>query len=191
MIAALHGIIETKGVDWCLIRIGGIGFQVHMPPSSLARLSIGEEVHLHTHLQIREDGLALYGFTSLEELGLFQSLLSVSGIGPRVALSLLSALTPEQLVLAITSGDVDLLSQVSGVGKKTASRLVLELKGKLEKMGIPLPPTAEEDAEVISALTNLGYTLAQATKAVSSLPAGKQLSLEDKIKLALQNLGAK
>lgn len=191
MIASLQGILESKGSDWALIRVGGIGFQVFIPPSSLNQLPIGKEVALHTHLQLREEGLFLYGFTSAEELSLFQSLLSVSGIGPKLALSILSDLTPEQLVLAITSGDIEVLSQVSGVGKKIASRLVLELKGKIEKIGIPTPLTTEEDAEVISALTNLGYSLSQATKAVSTLPRCKGLSLEDKIKLALQNLGAK
>jgi Holliday junction DNA helicase RuvA len=151
---------------------------------------VGKEVELHTHLYLREDILALYGFATAEELGLFQSLIGVRGVGPKLALALLSALPPDQLTLAIASGNEDLLTQVPGIGKKTAQRLILELKGKLEKLVSPVP-VSEADAEVLSALTNLGYTLAEATRALSSVPQEKDLGLEDKIKLALQNLGAR
>ncbi len=191
MIASLKGVFEGRGSGWALIRVGGVGFQVHIPASSLARLGpVGKEVELHTHLYLREDVLALYGFATAEELGLFQSLIGVRGVGPKLALVLLSALPPDQLTLAIASGNEDLLTQVPGIGKKTAQRLILELKGKLEKLVSPVP-VSEGDAEVLSALTNLGYTLGEATRALSSLPQEKDLSLEDKIKLALQNLGAR
>jgi len=190
MIASLKGVLEGRGPGWALIRVGGVGFQVHIPASSLARLGkVGNEVELHTHLYLREEVLALYGFATAEELGLFQSLIGVRGVGPKLALTLLSALPPDRLTLAIASGDEDMLTQVPGIGKKTAQRLILELKGKLEKLVSPVP-VSEGDAEVLSALTNLGYTLAEATRALSSLPQEKDLSLEDRVKLALQSLGA-
>ena len=190
MIASLKGVLEGRGPGWALVRVGGVGFQVHLPTSSLARLgAVGKEVELHTHLYLREEVLALYGFATAEELGLFQGLIGVRGVGPKLALTLLSALRPDQLSLAIASGNEDLLTQVPGIGKKTAQRLILELKGKLEKLVSPLP-ISEGDAEVLSALTNLGYTLSEATRALSSLPQDSELGLEDKIKLALQGLGA-
>ena len=191
MISNLKGVFEGRGPGWALVRVGGVGFQVHIPASSLSRLGpVGKEVELHTHLYLREEVLALYGFATAEELGLFQSLIGVRGVGPKLALVLLSALPPDRLTLAIASGDEDSLTQVPGIGKKTAQRLILELKGKLEKLVSPVP-VSEGDAEVLSALTNLGYTLAEATRALSSLPQEKDLSLEDRIKLALQSLGAR
>jgi Holliday junction DNA helicase RuvA len=138
---------------------------------------------------VREDNISLYGFASSEELTLFKSLISVSGIGAKLALALLSALNPEQLVMAITSGDIDLLSQTPGIGKKMASRLVVELRGKLEKdwreMALPLAP---ERVDVIAALTGLGYSVTEAAKAISRLPDSEELSLEEKVKMALQQM---
>ena len=182
-------MLEARGPGWARVRVGGVTFHLFLPASSLEKLGpLGKEVSLHTHLYQREDNMALYGFTTEEELALFQSCLGVTGIGPKLALALLSALPPQRLAVAIEAGDTDLLTQVPGVGKKTAQRLVLELKGRLE---IAAAPAAEGDGQVISALTNLGYSLAEASRAVSSLPQGKKLSLEDKIKMALQNLGAR
>ena len=138
---------------------------------------------------MREDNIALYGFASSEEMTLFKSLISVSGVGSRVALALLSALSPEQLVMAITSGNIDLISQVPGIGRKLASRLVIELRSKLEKewkeVALPLVP---ESADVIAALTSLGYSVSEATKAVSRLPASEELGLEEKVRMALQQM---
>jgi Holliday junction DNA helicase RuvA len=190
MIATLEGILEYRGNDSIIINVGGIGFRVYVPSSTLSRLgAVKGKVSLYTHLHVREDNISLYGFASSEELALFKNLISVSGIGSKLALALLSALNPEQLVVAITSGDIDLLSQTPGIGKKIASRLVVELKGKLEKewkeVALPLAP---ESADVIAALTGLGYSLAEATKAISKLPDAEKLSLEEKIKMALQQM---
>ena len=190
MIATLEGTLEYHGTDSVIINVGGIGFQVYTPSSTLSKLgATGDKVSLYTHFHLREDNVSLYGFASSEELALFKNLISVSGVGPKVALALLSALNPEQLVMAITSGNIDLISQVPGIGKKIASRLVIELKGKLEKewkeAALPLAP---ENADVIAALTSLGYSLREAIQAVSSLPDSKELSLEEKVKLALQQL---
>ena len=194
MIAILEGTLEYRGVDSVIINVGGIGFQVHVPGSTLSQLgAINDKVSLYTHLHLREDNVSLYGFASEEELALFKNLISVSGIGPKAALALLSALNPEQLAMAIASGNVDVISQVPGIGKKIAGRLVVELKGKLErewKKGAVLP-LAAENTDAIAALTNLGYSLREAIQAVSNLPDSAELSLEEKVKMALQQLAAK
>jgi Holliday junction DNA helicase RuvA len=194
MIAAIQGTLQHRGTNWAIVKVGGVSFQVYIPGSTLSRLgAVGDEVHLHTYLHFREDNMALYGFATAEELGLFQAFISVSGVGPRVALALLSALSSEQLALAIASGNVDLLSQVPGIGKKVASRLVLELKGKIEKswVGVSASPLSQESAEVVVALTALGYSLMEATQALDAIPDSSELSLEDKVKLALQYLARK
>lgn len=190
MIATLEGTLEYRGDDSIIINVGGIGFRVYVPASTLSQLGgVKGRVSLYTHLHVREDNISLYGFASSEELTLFKSLISVSGIGTKLALSLLSALNPEQLVMAITSGDIDLLSQTPGIGKKMASRLVVELRGKLEKdwreMALPLAP---ERVDVIAALTGLGYSVTEAAKAISRLPDSEELSLEEKVKMALQQM---
>ncbi len=194
MIVAMEGTLERRELDSAAIKVGSVSLRVHIPGSTLEQLgSVGDKVYLQTHLYLREDNVTLYGFASAEELGLFQNLISVSGVGPKAALSLLSSLTPEQLALAIVNGSVDILSQVPGIGKKIASRLVLELKGKLEKgwKRVAALPLAAESADIVAALISLGYSLKEATQAVSALPQSSELSLEDKVKLALQQLGRK
>ncbi|MBA7561110.1 Holliday junction ATP-dependent DNA helicase RuvA [subsurface metagenome] len=188
MIASLYGKLESLGSDGAVINVGGIGFQVYMPTSTLSTLgAIGEEVKLHTYLHLREDNAALYGFASTDELGLFQNLISVSGLGPKLALAMLSAMNIERLTMAIATSSTDLLTEVPGIGKKMANRLILELKEKIGAGWITTPGVqlAEEHAEVVAALTSLGYSVSEATRAVASLPSDSKLSLEDKVKLAL------
>ncbi len=190
MIASLEGMLEYRAADSVIVNVGGIGFQVYVSGSTLSQLgAIKDKVSLYTHLHLREDNASLYGFASTEELALFRNLISVSGVGPKLALALLSALSPEQLVMAIASGNVDVISQVSGVGKKVASRLVVELRGKMEKQweGTILP-LASEDTEAVAALTSLGYSLRESTQAIFSLPNPDGMSLEEKVKAALQQL---
>lgn len=190
MIAALEGTLEHRGIDSVIINVGGIGFLVYVPDSTLRQIgAVKGRVSLHTHLHVREDNVALYGFASSEEMALFKRLISVSGVGSKVALALLSALSPEQLVMAITSGNIDLISQTPGIGKKMAGRLVVELRGKLEKewKDVALPLTSES-TDVIAALSGLGYSLTEATRAVSKIPASEELSLEEKIRIALQQM---
>ena len=193
MIATLKGTLEYRGADSVIINVGGIGFQVHVPGSTLSQLgAINDKVSLYSHLHLREDNVSLYGFASEEELALFRNLISVSGIGPKAALALLSALNPEQLVIAITGGNIDIISQVPGIGRKMANRIVIELKSKLEKeWKEAVLPLAAENADVVAALTSLGYSLREATQAASSLPDAPELSLEEKVKLALQQLATK
>ncbi|MEW6033960.1 MAG: Holliday junction branch migration protein RuvA [Chloroflexota bacterium] len=191
MISAIHGVLEQRGPNWALVRVGGFTLKVHVPTPALNNLGApGTEVHLHTHLHLREDAIALYGFGTVKELGLFQSLITVSGVGPRLALGVLSVLSPEQVALAIASGNPEALTGVPGVGKKTAGRIVLELKGKLEKEWLAeRPPLAPESSEVLAALAALGYSAAEAMQALSHLPPTPGLPLEERVRQALQYLG--
>jgi len=194
MISSLQGKLESLGEDWVIINVGGIGFQVYTPTSTLSALGPkGEPVMLYTHLHLREDNVALYGFTSAEELWLFQTLIGVSGLGPRLALAMLSAMSAEQLTMAIATGSVELLTTVPGIGKKVSERIILELKEKIGTGWIMTPATelVRENTEVLGALTSLGYSAAEATKAVASLSPASDLSLEEKVKLALQYFGGK
>jgi Holliday junction DNA helicase RuvA len=191
MIVALEGILESRGIDSAAVKVGPLSLLVYIPGSTLSRLgAVGHKVHLHTHLYVREDNISIYGFASADELALFQNLISVSGIGPKAGLAFLSTLSVAQVASAIISGNVDLLTQVPGIGKKIAGRVVLELKGKLEKgwEGVVTPALTQEDADVVAALTTLGYSLKEATQAVASLPNSSELDLEEKVKLALRQL---
>ena len=194
MIAGLHGRLESLGGDGAIINVGGIGFQVYMPTSTLSLLgAIGEEVKLHTHLHLREDNATLYGFATADELRFFQTLLGVSGLGPKLALAMLSAMSVDKLTMAIATGSVDLLTVVPGIGKKVADRLVLELKDKIAAGWVTTPAAqlAEANTDVLAALTSLGYSVAEATRAVATLPPSSDLTLEERLKLALQYFTAK
>lgn len=185
MIAGIEGILKSIGEDWAIVDVGGVSFRVQAPMSTISKLgATGDRVQLHTHLYVREDNLALYGFATSEELNLFEILINVSGIGPKIALSVLSAFSPERFELAIAKGDVEQLSSVPGVGKKTAARLALELKGKFEHV-VAAGRSLHEDVK--AALTGLGYSVGEANSAIASLPDTSDLSLEEKIKLALQH----
>ena len=194
MIASLHGKLETIRNDGAVINVNGIGFQVYMPTSTLSTLGrTGDEVSVHTHFHLREDNATLYGFATEDELRLFEILLGVSGLGPRLGLAMLSAMSVEQLVMAIATGSTEILSRIPGIGKKMADRLTLELKGKLGTDWITTPATelADENTEVLAALTSLGYSVNEASKAVATLPTDQKLSIEEKVTLALQYLGGK
>ena len=191
MIAALTGLLESRSQDSVVINVGGVSFLVHVPTTTAQDCGdIGQTVVLYTHLYVREDALSLYGFLSPDQRDFFERLLAISGVGPRVALSLLSALPLPDLERAIESGDVDRLTRVPGVGKKTSARLVLELKGKLDFSQIAGRPSAPPpaSAEVLAALTNLGYPPAAAQDAIQSLPADPTLDTANKVRLALRYL---
>ena len=193
MIASLHGKLESLGGDWAIVNVNGVGFQVYMPTSTLSTLgAAGSETNLHTHLVMREDGVTLYGFGAVEELELFQILIGVSGLGPRLALAVLSSLSVEQAGMAIATGNADLLITVPGIGKRMAERIIVDLKDKIGAGLISAPATqyAQENADVIAALTSLGYSVAEASRAVSNLPPS-DISLEEKVKLALQYFSGK
>jgi len=188
MISSLRGRIAAKGDNYVVLDVGGVGFKVFAPSSALERSgAVGQEISLFTHLHVRENELALYGFGSPDELQLFELLLGVSGIGPKVGLKLVSILSVETLREAIASGDAATLTRIPGIGKKIAERVMMDLK---DKLGVNLefvsyPALTHADAEVISALTSLGYSVSEAQAAQRSLPQGG-FQLEDKVRLAQQ-----
>lgn len=192
MITGVKGILESKGSDWVHVRIGGsVSLQISVPQSTAEELgNVGDEVHLHTRLYVRDDEPVLYGFSSPESLRVFQMLNGVTGIGPRTSLALLSSLGPQSLVTAVATENVETLSKVPGVGRKSAGRLVLELKGKLEKelRETPMLAGGEDQGDVVSALMALGYSAAESRRAVASLSNAGELTLEEKIRQALQRI---
>lgn len=192
MISAIHGKVEWRNPESVVINVSGLSFLVLIPssvPDSF--LEPGANIKLYTYLHFRENVIALYGFLSRQDEELFRILLTVSGIGPKIALSIISALKPEELVQAVATGNPDMLIHIPGIGKKTASRLMLELKDKLVGVGTVIPGISEDRADVIAALTNLGFSPSEAMAAVSSLGEARELSLEDKVKLALKNINTR
>jgi Holliday junction DNA helicase RuvA len=189
MIASLRGRLKSLSVDGAVIDVGGVGFLVYIPTSTLSRLGVeGSEVSLFTYFHLREDAATLYGFSTEEELGFFKTLLNVSGLGPRLALSMLSAMDVKQLAVAIASGNSEMLIQIPGIGRKMAGRLVVELKDKITAGWAALPDLeiTDDSADVLAALTSLGYSVTEATKAITSLPTeATALELEERLKLAL------
>lgn len=196
MIGSLRGTLAFAGLDHLLVEVGGVGYLVHVPRPLLGNSGpLGAELLLYTTLVVREDALTLYGFVTIEQRDFFETLLGVTGIGPKVALNLLSAATPDELRFAIAGGDVARLVRVPGLGKKTAERLVLELKGKIDLKGLPVAPGTGVPAviavntELTELLISLGYSATEATAAVASLPADAPTDLEDRLRLALRFFG--
>jgi len=190
MIVALDGILQAVHEESIVLKAGPVSLEIHMPRTAIAVLgSIGDTVSIRTYLHYKEDVIALYGFTTSDQLFLFRKLITVSGVGPKVAIALLSGMDADRLAAAIVNDDVNALTQISGVGKKTAARLVVELKSTLEKewKGEASPVFAREDTEVLSALLSLGYSLKEAKQAASMVP-GDGLDIEEKLKLALRSL---
>jgi Holliday junction DNA helicase RuvA len=171
MIAHLRGRLLSKHPNQAIVETGGVGYEVTITvPTFSALPAAGSEVALHVHTHVREDALALYGFLQPAEKQLFEKLLTVSGIGPKLAITILSGMATEQMVAAIRSGDVAQLTRIPGIGKKTAERMVLELRDKLASASTPLAPAqtrppVEED--VLSALMNLGYRQGDAERALT------------------------
>ncbi|MDM7324486.1 MAG: Holliday junction branch migration protein RuvA [Thermus sp.] len=190
MIRYLKGTVLKKEEGGFLLLVGGVGFFVQAPSPFLDSLKEGQEVAVHTHLELKEEGLFLYGFPEEESLLLFRLLLSVGGVGPKVALSLLSTLTPRLLAQALAQGDVRLLSGASGVGKRLAERMALELKGKVPPhllTGARIESQGAEEA--ILALTALGFKEGQARGVVLDLLAKHpQAQAQELIKEALKRL---
>lgn len=188
MIASLSGILQRISDHSVVVQVGGVGVEVFVPRAMIARLGqIGQRVDLITHLAVREDSLTLYGFISEEEKTVFELLLTVPGIGPRLALSVLNTLSPEQLASAIHREEAELIARVPGLGKKTAQKVVLELKGRLAPAGLggDLPVISTRDTEVIEALTAMGFSIVEAQAALQSIPRDAPEDVEERIRLAL------
>jgi holliday junction DNA helicase RuvA len=193
MIAYLSGKIINKSQNYAIIDVNGVGYKVFTNTKLLAELKIGASPEIYIHQHIREDASDLYGFKSLEELELFELLLSVSGVGPKSASAVLGVATPEDIRTAIVSGDSSLLTKVSGIGKKTAERVVLELRTKINNLAFGAAGLASGVAsglggDEIDALMALGYSLAQAREALNKVDAGVKDSGE-RIREALRRLG--
>jgi holliday junction DNA helicase RuvA len=187
MIAQLVGKVAHIGDGSIILDVSGVGFAVYVPTTLV--LHVGQVATLFTHLQVRENELALYGFIDAEEKQLFELLLGVSGVGPRAALSVMSTLSPDTLRLAILNGQPEVLSRAPGVGKKTGEAIVLHLKDKLKRYGIIDIQVTEDDADVVAALTTLGFSIVEAQRAIQQLPRDQAFSIDEKIRQALTYLG--
>ena len=193
MISFIKGTLVSTDEEGAIIEVNGIGYRVSMSYLSLSRLgSVGSQVQVLTYLYVREDALVLYGFYDTEERELFEQLITISGVGPKVALSALSRFEPQELVAAIITQDVAAVQKIPGVGKKTASRIVLELKDALEKQATgPLFAPVQIDSQSVSAATDallsMGFTSAEADLALKGAPEGATDS--ELLRYALKRLG--
>ncbi len=189
-IARLRGAVEERGDGWLIVGVGGIGVLALVPSSTASEALEGAQVSLHTHLHVREDALTLFGFRSRDELTLFEQLIGVSGVGPKVALGLLSALDYGDLGRAIVSGDAQVLRGVPGIGQKTAERIVLDLRDKVVppagEAGAPAVKDKRDDRALIAALTGLGYSQGEAADAAAHMPDDGELPIEERVRRALQ-----
>jgi Holliday junction DNA helicase RuvA len=197
MIALLTGVIAHKSPDHIILDVQGVGYRVHIPFSTYYELpEEGGNASLHIHTSVREDAILLYGFRTRLEKSFFQLLIAVSGVGPKLARDILSNIQPAPLAQALTHGDLTKLSAIPGIGKKTAERLVLELKDKVGKLDLSsLPavntrkiPSDDVTEDVVSALLNLGYKEPQVRKVLAGLDAAEGISLEGLLKQALKTL---
>jgi Holliday junction DNA helicase RuvA len=184
MISYLKGKIIYKNENFIILESNGIGFQIFVPEPCLLKCKIGEIKEFFTHEYLREDSRELYGFATAEELEFFWQLLGVSGVGPKLAHRVISAYKLDKIKKAIADGDLAILSTISGVGKKTAQKIILELKGKLVLGKSP----AVGDSEIIDALVRLGYSKSEAQDAIGKIGENVE-GVENKIKAALKNLG--
>ncbi|AHH99965.1 Holliday junction branch migration protein RuvA [Kutzneria viridogrisea] len=199
MISSVRGQVLSIGLDHAVVEVGGVGFAVQATPTTLAGLRRGEEASLATALVVREDSLTLFGFTDADARQLFGLLLSVSGIGPKLALATLAVLEPDKLRAALAEGNTAMLTQVPGIGRKGAERLIIELRDKVGALVTPgaVPASAGPDAELVrtqvtEALLGLGFPAKQAEQAVDAVladTAGAETSVV--LRRALTSLGRK
>jgi len=190
MISGVRGPIHAKYPGIVLIDLHGLIIRVLTSQTTVDDLGeVGDHAELYTHLRVREDDITLYGFSTPEELQLFELLMSVTGVGPRVALNILSSDRPEEVHRVIESEDIAALSRVPGIGRKTASRIILELRGKLpEPAGMQGQALAAADAEAMEALMALGYTAPEARDALARVERREGQTVEERVYAALQSL---
>ena len=195
MIGFLRGKVAGLKTDYCLLDVGGVGYLVFIPNNTRCKLTLNETAMLYTYMNVYQDGITLYGFYTEEEYDVFQLLIGVSGIGPKVALGILSAITVDALCKAIQNKQATLLIKLPGIGKKSAERLILELKDKMalaasddEVLSLSMEGEVADDilSEAMAALTSLGYSQAEITPVLKKAAKGK--STEEIVKLALKEL---
>ncbi len=189
MIYSLRGTVLSKDLQFAVVEVGGIGLKVFAASRTLRDIRPGEAASLFSHLHVKEDALDLYGFLSLEEMNFFELLIGISGVGPKSALAVLDVAELPELCAAIEEGRADLLTQASGIGRKTAERIILELKGKVAAPGSSsVVERMEGDTDLIEALTALGYRREKAKAAVAKVDQAVT-GLESRLKAALKLLG--
>ncbi len=200
MIGSIKGCVSLLAADHCLLENNGIGYRVFMPAISLSQIKTGQEIRVFTYMSVREDAILLYGFLTQEYYQLFMQLTAVSGVGPKVALGVLSASKPENFYLAIQNRDLKVLTGLPGIGKKMAERLILELKdkvesleenGKVENIVSSADAADNSTSEAIEALRALGYTNTEIYPIVKAIPNCSVLTTENIIRQALRNLAGR
>lgn len=188
MIGRLRGTIAAKRGEAVVVDVGGIGYEVAVTPRTLGDLpGVGEEAVLHTHLHVREDQLALFGFATEDRRDLFRMLIGLSGVGPKVALAVLATFEPEELRRAVAAEDAGALTAVPGIGKRTAQKLLIELQAKLDLLETSMVGAGGASSDVREALTGLGYGADEIREAMRELPV--DLPVEELLRLSLQELG--
>lgn len=189
MIASLHGIVNHIGDDHLVIAVAGVGLRVFVPRNVLEDVGgVGRNISLHTHLIVRETELTLYGFEGEEDLSMFELLLGVNGVGPKVALAILSTLSPELFRNAVVREEAAVLQRVPGIGKKTAERILFQLRDRLQAVSSgPIPLVSDVDADVIELLTNLGFSIVEAQTALQNVPRDV-VDVDERLQRALQHL---
>ena len=201
MIAFVHGIAADMTENSVIVETGGIGYEIYMTGESLSQLPMGEEVKIHTYFQVREDAMQLYGFLKKDDLQMFKLLLGVNGVGPKAAMGVLSGITADELRFAVLSDDVKTLSKAPGIGKKTAQKLILELKDKLkledafelklaheQEKAVASGDASDGRQEAVAALVALGYSSTDALRAVRKVTEVSPDDVEGLLKAALKNM---
>ncbi|NIM93719.1 MAG: Holliday junction branch migration protein RuvA [Anaerolineales bacterium] len=187
MINSIQGIVLHTGHESIVLEVGGIGIRLEVPTSVVeASPGVGKRLLLHTQLILREDSVSIYGFLDEEQRDLFNSVIKVSGVGPRLGLAMLSNLSIEVLQSAVANDQPEVLERVPGIGRKTAQKIVLDLKDRLKAPVSIVPITGKRDSEVIEVLTALGYTMIEAQAALKSIPPDASEEVEERVRLALQ-----
>jgi Holliday junction DNA helicase RuvA len=184
MIGSLRGTVISKGLQAIILEVGGVGYHVLVPTKVVDSVQAEQELLVHTHLAVREDALTLYGFTTESEKDLFELLVGISGIGPKIALAILSTYSPAEVQSAVANGQAEAFSAVSGIGKKNAERIVLELKNKV--WTAELQPVANVSSDLHQALAGLGYSQMEIMKLKN---IDQAVSLSEQVKIALKQIG--
>lgn len=198
MIGYIKGAVEGISTDYILLECHDIGYQIYTSGMALARITMHQEMKIYTYLHVREDGVTLFGFPTTEELNTFKLLIGVSGIGPKVALAVLSALTVQELALAVMAGDTKTITKANGIGAKGAARLIMELKDKMQiedafaTMEIPdttdIATSQDSVQDTVMALVSLGYSDTEALKAIKQVPGADTMDSEQLLKAALKKI---
>ena len=190
MIAKIKGKLEYLKDNYAVVDVSGVGYKIHLTAYAFGKLAGQEQVELFVHTHVREDAIDLYGFLTREELDMFELLISITGVGPKSGLGILTVATPKTIKTAILNEDSSILTKVSGVGKKTAERVILELKNKIADMPESEKAGTVSDADAIEALTSMGYTITEARDALKLVPPDVK-DVGQRVKAALKNLGRK